>query len=412
MLLFLLISLIVFVIGYTITYEVIKREIDFEQQRFLKDRLSSVERMISKRGLNRRFERDNILIVPLDSGFIPKDSSIVYSDTLVMHQSLQRIEPHIKLEVNKRVGDRFYYISLYDLIIEEDDIEDGVQESLIKLYILLIIVVFIISAIASYFLLKPFNRTLEKIKLLNIKDPHPVSFDSTNTKEFKKLNSFLIDMTSKMKKDYRALKEFSENASHEMQTPIAIATGKLELLLSNGHLSDEQTALVNSAQESIRRLSKLGNALSLLSKIDNQEFQHKESVNFSLLLKQLFFDFNELIELKELALKSDIKDDVYVQMNSTLAAIMCTNLFQNAIRHNNPGGVIIVILAQDALIIKNSGNKGTIQPDQLFGRFTKDNQNKDSLGLGLAIVKKICDINGFYISYSFVEKMHVFQVNF
>lgn len=411
-LLYLLISLIVFVIGYTITYEVIKREIDFEQRRFLRERLSSVEKMIERRGLHRRFERDKILILPLDSGYVPVDTTFVYSDTLVMHQSLQRMEPHIKLEVNKKIGDRYYSISLYDIIIEEDDIEEGVRESLIKLYILLIVMVLLLAAIASYFLLKPFNKTLYKIKTLNVRDPEPVHFEHTNTKEFQKLNDFLSEMTQKMKRDYRALKEFTENASHEMQTPIAVATGKLELLLSDEKLDNEQTALVNSAQDSIRRLSKLGNALSLLTKIDNREFENIEDVNLSSLLEQLIFDFKELIELKKLALKKSIVENVQVKMDATLAAIICTNLLQNAIRHNYFGGEIFVSLSDEKLIIQNTGNDMVIDPEQMFARFNKDQQNKESLGLGLAIVKKICEINNFTIEYALEDKKHTFTILF
>lgn len=401
-----------FIIGYMITYQVIKREIDFEQRRFLRERLSSVEKMIERRGLNRKFERDKILIIPLDSGLIPADTSYIYSDTLVMHQSLQRIEPHIKMEAKKKIGDRYYYISLYDLIIEEDDIEDGVQESLIKLYILLIVVVLLLAAIASYFLLKPFNRTLNKIKALNIRESEPVKFEPTSTSEFSKLNAFLSEMTRKMKKDYRALKEFTENASHEMQTPIAVATGKLELLLLGEKLDDEQIALVNSAQDSIRRLSKLGNALALLTKIDNREFQNIEEVDLSSLMEQLTFDFKELLELKNINIKKSIAENVHIKMDATLAAVMCTNLLQNAIRHNYVGGKISVSLDQGKLIIQNTGKDILIDPEQLFARFKKDQENKESLGLGLAIVKKICEINDFYVKYTFRDQKHTFSIDF
>ncbi|MGK7391117.1 MAG: sensor histidine kinase [Candidatus Cyclobacteriaceae bacterium M2_1C_046] len=411
-LLYLLISLIVFMIGYTITYEVIKREIDFEQRRFLRERLASVERMIERRGLHKRFERNNILIIPLDTGNIPYDTTFIYSDTLVMHESLQRMEPHIKLEVNKKIGDRYYSISLYDIIIEEDDIEEGVRESLIKLYILLIIMVLLLAAIASYFLLKPFNKTLKKIKTLDIREPEFVHFEKTNTKEFQKLNVFLSEMIQKMKSDYRALKEFTENASHEMQTPIAVATGKLELLLSGEKLDDEQIALVNSAQDSIRRLSKLGNALALLTKIDNREFQNIEDVDLSALLEQLIFDFKELMELKNLDMHKYITESAYVKIDPTLAAVLCTNLLQNAIRHNYYGGEISVSVDKRKLTVQNTGKDLKIDPEQLFARFKKDQDNRESLGLGLAIVKKICEINNFDIEYAFKDQRHIFSIVF
>lgn len=407
---YLVISLVVFIIGYTITYEVIKREIDFEQERFLAERLESALRMIERRQLDEVFIREKIRIEPLKEEV--EETELIFSDTVVMHQSLQRMEPHIKLDVIKNINGRSYKILIYDLIIEEDDIEEGVQESLIKMYVILIVLVILLSAVSSYYLLKPFNKTLDKIKLFNIKAEPSIKFGSSNTREFDKLNLFLNEMTLKMKNDYLALKEFTENASHEMQTPIAIATGKLELLRQSGDLSDEQTMLLNSAEDSIRRLSKIGNALSLLAKIENREFEAIESVNISNLIKKLLYDFNELLLLKEIQVKAEIKDDVILRIDPTLAAILLTNLIQNAIRHNIYQGEILINLNSEKLNIKNLGNPLTFPARQMFERFKKNDQSKESVGLGLAIVKKIIDVNKYSISYNFEDNYHSITVEF
>ena len=409
-LLYLSITLVVFLIGYLITYQVIKREIDFEQQRFLQERLESVLRMIERRKLTKPFEREKISIIPLDNDVA--ETELTYSDTIVMHQSLERMEPHIKLDLVKKVGDTYYRISMYDLIIEEDDIAEGIRESLIKMYFILTGVVLLLAAASSYWLLEPFNRTLEKIKNFNLKGEGVTTFEKSRTKEFSKLNLFLNEMVQKMKKDYLALKEFTENTSHEMQTPIAIATGKLELLLESDHLDDQQTMLVTSAQDSIRRLSKIGIALSLLAKIENREFEQIERVNISELVERLLFDFNELIELKKISVQKEISSDVHIPMDPTLAAMLITNLLQNSIRHNHYQGEIMVYLNDHMLSITNTGDPLTMDPDQMFGRFKKNDQTHESIGLGLAIVKKICDINHFTINYKFENEKHCLSIRF
>ncbi|MEP2774276.1 MAG: HAMP domain-containing sensor histidine kinase [Fulvivirga sp.] len=406
---YLLISFVVFLLGGIITFEVINREVDLEEQRFLRERLSSVSNMIERRDLDKPFKRDKISIEPLTKG---KETEIVFSDTLVMHATLQRMEPHVKLDVVREINNKFYKISLYDLIVEEDDIAEGVQESLIKMYVLLTVVVLILSGLTSLWLLKPFNKTLGLIKDFSLQQKVNEEFPKSNTTEFDKLNRFLNDMTLKMKRDYQIMKEFTENAAHEMQTPISIANGKLEMLINSDNITDEQSAMIASAQNSLRRLSKLNEALSLLTKIDNQEFEKRDEVNISTALERQIYDFEELINLKSIALKKKIEGNVKVNIDQVLCGIMITNLLQNAIRHNVESGELSIVLSKKSLKITNTGEPLTVSPQELFDRFKKGNQSKQSLGLGLAIVKKICDVNDFTIEYTYDQNRHRIEIIF
>ncbi len=397
-------------LGGVITFEVIKREVDFEQQRFLRERLTSAEKMIERRKLSRPFVRDKISIIPLDSGV--QETKVHYSDTIVMHSTLQRLEPHIKLDVIKVINNRPYKISMYDLIIEEDDIADGVQESLLKMYLLLTFVVLILSGLTSLWILKPFNKALQRIKDFSLMRNQEYKYEHSSTSEFNKLNQFLEEMTRKMQKDYQAVKEFTENAAHEIQTPLTIASGKLEILLNTEKLSEEQSAMIISAQQSLKRLSKMNQSLLLLTKIDNKEFENVGQINISAELERQIFDFEELIELKSITLNKEIEGNVKVEMDAVLCGILITNLVKNAIRHNFEAGRIKILLNHKKLIISNTGEPLSIEPQLLFDRFKKGNQSQESLGLGLAIVKKICDVSGFEIGYKFKNDEHQIEVTF
>jgi two-component system, OmpR family, sensor histidine kinase QseC len=87
------------------------------------------------------------------------------------------------------------------------------------------------------------------------------------------------------------------------------------------------------------------------------------------------------------------------------------NLLSNAVRYNNPRGVIVVDYSFNRLEIKNSGNPPDLPPEQIFHRFRKG-RLPESLGLGLAIVKKICDFCGCEIGYTYENNMHTFSVLF
>lgn len=408
-LLFLLVSLLVFLIGGVITYQVVKREIDDEEERFLLERLDFFTRWIERHSPTKAFIRDKIQVYPLTSG---SETEIVFSDTLVMHSTLERMEPHLKLDVTRQIDGRLYRISMFDLIVEEDDIVESVKEAMVKIYLLLTGIMLIVGGIAGVVLFKPFNRTLDKIKNFRIDHTEPLKFRKTGTVEFNKLNSFLEDMTLKIQRDYMSLKEFTENASHEMQTPLTNAIGKLELLLGTGTLNEEDTEKVVATLGSLKHLSKMGQSLNLLTKIDNREFEKIEKVNFSDKLCGALENFSELMDLKSITLETDHKKDVMVSMDANLTTVLINNLLSNAIRHNHENGSIKTFVDDNRFTITNSGTALAVDPDTLFDRFRKDRQKSDGLGLGLAIVKKICDYSGFSLKYITRDEEHKIEISF
>lgn len=408
-LLFLLIASFIFLIGATFTYNAMSREIEKEERLFLQERLQSVLKYLSWRKPDGRLFRDKMVITPLD--YLAEETEPVFSDTLVKHITLQRIEPHLKMDIIKHVDGQAYKIVIYDLIIEEDDIEDAIRESMIKTYLLLLGVCLVLSFIASYIVFKPFQGTLFAIRDFSLKDTEEIRLPESSTSEFNKLNKFIYGMTQKVRKDYQSLKEFSENASHEIQTPISIAQGKLELLMESANLDEEQMELINAAQNALSRLSKMGTSLALLTKIENREFSDFSSIDFSRMINGLLFEFRELVELKSITLNSSVAPHVQVKGNEVLLEILVTNLINNAIRHNKPSGTIDVVLEPDRLLVTNTGEELDGNPEELFRRFKKGSKNPDSSGLGLSIVRKICEEHNFSVEYRAKGEQHSLTVS-
>lgn len=410
MIFYILITTIVFLIGGVIAFQIMNREVQNEQKWYLGERMPSIIKYLERRQPENNVIRDKMIIMPLlDS--VP-ELNPVYSDTMVMHTTLQRMEPHMKLEAVKNIKGRSYRIILYDLVVESDDIEDVVQESMIKIFALLLVLTLILGSIGSYFVFRPFRNTLLAIRGFSLKSLNPIVLPKSSTTEFKRLNKFILEMTEKVQRDYLSLKEFSENASHEMQTPLAIAQGKLEILLGDEKLSEEQLELINSAQDAIKRVSKLGRSLSLLTKIENKEFSDFKAINISKLLDQQLYDFNELIGLKSLKLETKITNDVFVRGNQVLFEILITNLLNNSIRHNIKRGFINIVLSSKEFIIENSGKPLKGKAVDYFERFKKDNADPGSSGLGLSIIKTICDEMDLEIQYENHGERHKTTLRF
>jgi two-component system sensor histidine kinase QseC len=277
--------------------------------------------------------------------------------------------------------------------------------------LLLLSFVWIASRQMSKQILSNFDQTLKTIQTFNLKQNYPLKLTNSDTHEFKELNQFLERMTSKALDDYRTLKEFSENASHELQTPLAIVRGKLELLLETD-IDEKQATLIGGIQNAIQKLSSLNQSLILLTKLENQEYQVNHKMHFTQFVENAIASFRELIEMKSISLTTQIESDVYINSNPVLADILFTNVISNAIRHNHFNGSIRICLSSYGLIVSNTGEAPKIPTSELFKRFKKARQSSESTGLGLAIVKQICDLSNFGITYDYVDNLHVVTIVF
>lgn len=402
---YLMITLVIFGLGGIMTFNIIRQTVILELDRYLRHELRKVYSAIEQDVPISALNRSNLHIVQLQEEN-PIETGITITDTVAYHIYLKRNEPNRKASVVKEIKGNYYSIKIYDQIVEDDDIYDSLVLGLSRMYILLTIVVIIAGLFLSKKLLAPFENTLRTIKGFRLHDHQPLEFPKTRTKEFSNLNNFITLMTTKARHDYLNLKEFTENAAHEMQTPLAIAKGKLELLLESSQLNEEQIHMVNSAYMAINKLSRMGNSLALLTKIENMEFANLREIDFSDMLKEKLFDFQELAEMREIRMKTEIEPGVKVVMDPMLLDILLTNLLQNAIRHNIENGIIDIHLDHKQLSIKNTGLPPGLPPELMFERFKKNKQSGESNGLGLSIVKKICEVNNFAIHYDYHSDWH------
>ncbi|MEX0595770.1 MAG: HAMP domain-containing sensor histidine kinase, partial [Candidatus Paceibacterota bacterium] len=219
-------------------------------------------------------------------------------------------------------------------------------------------------------------------------------------------------MHERIKQDYKNLKEFIENISHEIQNPLAIIKSRIDLLQQNENLDKSQAELIQSIQSNTIRLSNLNKSLILLSKIDNNQFHIREKVEIVDNINLHLDNFEDFIQSKNISLHKDFKNNILIMADPSLISILLLNLLKNSIYHNLPSGTIEIITELDTLIIRNSGKELDINPEDMFKRFIKSSNKPDSIGLGLAIVKKICDYYNFTIHYTCQDNFHIIIIIF
>ena len=302
------------------------------------------------------------------------------------------------------------------------DIYKSLTESnyLIEQIAMMVTVMVLIFLLAVYFLYRYFFRqiwsdffiTIDKINQFNISSPEKLYFPESMIIEFDQLNKGLKLMTERIINDFKGLKEFTGNLSHEIQTPLAIINSKTELLLQNEDSSEYQILLSGEIHSETTRLSKLIKALTLLTKIDNKQFIHNENINLKDLIIFHIKGFEDIIKIKELKISTEFLSEHEINMDTELANILIINLIKNAIRHNINQGEIVIKLSKESLMIKNSGKPLNMNPEKLFDRFSKADFKSESLGIGLSIVKKICNSYDFDIQYLYKDGFHELILDF
>ncbi len=331
--------------------------------------------------------------------YSPSDKAVVAYRTLYIP---------IKIENNA------FILMTRTAMIESDDL----MEMILCQYGLLILILAIFLSLLQWRisrrLWQPFYSSLNQIKQFNLERGSMPHFESTKTIEFIQLNENLQLLITNNLKIYHQQKEFIENASNELQTPLAIFRSQLDMLLQDSNLTEDQVVIIQSLYDTTLRLTRLNKNLLLLAKIENNQFKQIEEIDFAELLNNQLGLFHDRLENKKLNLSVDIIALLPIKVNRTLTESLINNLIVNAIRYTNIGGKIEILLSDNLFLVKNGGQK-ILNKDTIFSRFnniSKENNDSSGTGLGLSIVKQICKLHNWGVYYKFVGQMHCFEVRF
>ena len=351
----------------------------------------------------------DLSIYPTNAG---ADKYATLTDISYLNAKSNAKIPYRQLSQVVSINGVFYQILIRQSQEQKAALVTDVTGIMLFVFIGLFAATLIFNWVISRQLWKPFRRSLYKIQNAELHKMQAVYFEDTHTQEFSELNASLNIMTKKIYTDYVNMKEFTENAAHEMQTPIAVVQSKLELLLQDGNLTDEQIASVVQSATALSRLGKLNQSLMLLAKIENNQYEAKEDINLTDTIKKYLLLFDAMIGDKTLIIHTNFEENFSTKLHPFLADTFISNLIGNAIKYNYAGGDIYINTSQTNLSVSNTSKQPEIKPGKLFSRMNKENNNDEQAnGLGLAIVKKIADANGLRIDYSITGNIHKFSVS-
>jgi signal transduction histidine kinase len=318
-----------------------------------------------------------------------------------------------RLAQTHELDGRSYRVTTYISAKEYRHLLIKVSLSEAIIFVLLLLSIVIINRFESRRLWKPFYDTMSAIRGYDIRQSKRLSLGSTTgVREFDRLNETLLELIDNVDRAYRDQKQFTENASHELQTPLAIIRSKVELLAEGPGLNEDSAQLLQEIAEANERLSQMNKNLLLLTRIENGQFPDMQTIEISDLVRRLGDFFKEYYANEGVQTKTDIVAGVTIRANPALIEILVNNLLRNAYIHNIPAGWVDVRLNQTALVIENSGPAIEGDPGQLFDRFRKGRVDNRTTGLGLALVRQIAQLYPFDVGYIYRDGRHQLTVTF
>lgn len=350
-------------------------------------------------------------IIPAEDGDDFSEKNRLSSEFFFMPYD-DEMEPYRVLRTGFYAPDQKpYHLEIRTSTVEEDDLMFDLTTALIVLYFVLVLSVYLINQLILRRAWRPFDTILENLTLYRFGKKEDLNPIVTNIVEFNHLDEEIHRMWRRNEQIFNGQKRFIENASHELQTPLAITINKLEMLLEDESLSESQLTQLTDLKSSLQRLVNLNKALLMLSRIENNQYKQIERVNLNQVVKEVREDFQDVLSFRRIRMQWEEEGTFEISMNRDLAMVLISNLWRNAIRYNHKEGMLIVTIHKNQLTVANTGNSVPLDPENIFNRFHKETQDSQSNGLGLAIVKSIVDTYPeLSIDYRFEDGQHIFSL--
>ena len=304
-----------------------------------------------------------------------------------------------------------YVLEIGNSLSEIKDLTFAIRLFTSILLLVITFMTFIVEAFYIEYLLKPFYQIINtKIKKVNEPNAYNYTPIQSHSSDFQELDSVLNQMMLRINDLFQKEKQFIGNVSHELLTPISLLKNRFENLLQNESINDEGIDKIASSLKSLDLLKKIINNLLLISRIDNNQFDNKETISINEIVNGILEDLEDRIEDQKITIKNSISNNYTFLGNKTLVHIMIYNLILNAIKYNSFAGKITIcdsfIEEHYVLEISDTGKGMTdLQQSVIFERFSRVSTEQEGQGLGLAIVDSIAKFH--HIGLSVTSKVAI-----
>lgn len=409
---FLLLASLLFIAGSILFYTLLRKTIISHID---DDLLTQKKELLSKNDFDdskpfHALSSDNITVIQKIDSLLRISNT--FTDTVLLNAGTGEYLPYRQLKFSVKSKHGNYIVKLYKPHQGTDKLTINLVLIIMHILVLFMIVLLFINRYTLKQSWSDFYQTLERLMKFNLNSNKKFEPINSDIDEFNDLNNVLVNITAKIIEDYENLKEYTENTSHEIQTPLAVINSKIEQLLQQPDIDEAKLMIINDIYNASLRLSKINKSLIYLTNIDKISFDKNQNLLINEIIDENLLLFDEIINLKQIKIEKNYENQIFLNLNTELANVLISNLIKNSVKHNIQSGLIRISLNKNYVEISNTGDTKTVNPEEFFKRFRKAKSGSDSLGIGLSIVKKICDTLDMTITYEIENNMHKIKILF
>lgn len=358
-------------------------------------------------GSNNSFE-----VRAVDSNYAATHPHLRYHDENIYIPDKREQEPaRVLTSIFSDAEGQFYELMVMTPTFEKNDLFEAVLAWIVVLYVALLFIVLVVTMII-------FRRSLQPLyDLLHWLDAYrpggrPQSVpNKSDVEEFRRLNVALQQAVDRSEELFERQSQFIGNASHELQTPLAIIGNRVEWLLDSPSITEEEAGELFKIQKTLSRAVRLNKTLLLLTKIDNGQFPESVEVDIVTALEEGVESYGDVYAAREVNFTHNLPAELKVTMNESLASTLISNLVKNAYVHTPQGGDAHIEIVGRTLRVSNTGSE-PLDKEHIFERFYQAARKEGSTGLGLALVAAVCRYYNLRLEYFFADGKHNFEVGF
>lgn len=396
------------------SYRTMSRKIHADTDLILRDYSNDIiMRLLSGKELPERFNGayNTYYIEYVTSDYAEENPSVVYGEAEAFLQSQEDFaSSRTRSQIFKDADGNYRKLTVSLPTFEQDVLVEHVLWWTVLLFVVLLVAVVAIGIVLLNYNMKPLYRLLEWIDGYEPGAPASEVPSDTDIVEFRKLSSAVEDAVARFEKQYEERKMFIGNASHEIQTPLAVCSNRIEMLLDRPDLDPEVAEELVKLHRSIGGLIKLNKTLLLLSKIENGQFSQTTQLDMNMLIADSIRMNSEIYERKNISVDLVEEGSLLLCMDEQMASILVGNLIRNAFLYTPDGGDIKVVVSAGGFTISNPGTS-PLDMDKVFHKFYQPaGKREGSTGLGLTLVRTVCINNGLHAGYEYVDGRHIFVI--
>ena len=348
----------------------------------------------------------------VDSNYAATHPHLSYRDENIYIPDKREQEPaRVLTSIFSDAEGQFYELMVMTPTFEKNDLFEAVLAWIVVLYVALLFIVLVVTMII-------FRRSLQPLyDLLHWLDAYrpggrPQSVpNKSDVEEFRRLNVALQQAVDRSEELFERQSQFIGNASHELQTPLAIIGNRVEWLLDSPSITEEEAGELFKIQKTLSRAVRLNKTLLLLTKIDNGQFPESVEVDIVTALEEGVESYGDVYAAREVNFTHNLPAELKVTMNESLATTLISNLVKNAYVHTPQGGDAHIEIVGRTLRVSNTGSE-PLDKEHIFERFYQAARKEGSTGLGLALVAAVCRYYNLRLEYFFADGKHNFEVEF